>query len=169
MPDNPSQHVPLGKTVPSVAALSQLKAEYQKKLGNYVTTATSSAPPSAVGPAGSEQEQGTEQGTEPGTEQGAAEQQHDAEGAGVGAVNVSVFGAPISSSAAASSGSGKSNSGTAAAGAADSNKLNLRLKEMFKERINSFRESVYLLTGFKVHKELHMDVYTVRVLSKFYF
>lgn len=32
----------------------------------------------------------------------------------------------------------------------DMNKLNLRLKEMFKERITKFRESVYLLTGFKV-------------------
>lgn len=36
----------------------------------------------------------------------------------------------------------------------DSSKLNLRLKEMFKERITSFREAVYLLTGFKV------DLYT---------
>jgi len=32
----------------------------------------------------------------------------------------------------------------------DMNKLNLRLKEMFKERISKFREAVYLLTGFKV-------------------
>lgn len=32
----------------------------------------------------------------------------------------------------------------------DSNKLNQRLKEMFKDRITSFREAVYLLTGFKV-------------------
>ena len=34
---------------------------------------------------------------------------------------------------------------------ADSNKLNQRLKEMFKERIKSFREAVYLLTGYKVN------------------
>mmetsp|Transcript_9713 Transcript_9713/g.16242 ORF Transcript_9713/g.16242 Transcript_9713/m.16242 type:complete len:209 (+) Transcript_9713:53-679(+) len=34
--------------------------------------------------------------------------------------------------------------------AADSNKLNQRLKEMFKDRITSFREGVYLLTGFKI-------------------
>ena len=33
---------------------------------------------------------------------------------------------------------------------ADANKLNLRLKEMFKERITKFREAVYILTGFKV-------------------
>lgn len=33
---------------------------------------------------------------------------------------------------------------------ADSAKLNQRLKEMFKERITSFREAVYLLTGYKV-------------------
>jgi len=32
----------------------------------------------------------------------------------------------------------------------DSNKLNLRLKELFRERIASFREAVYLLTGYKV-------------------
>ncbi|KAJ1426629.1 mitotic checkpoint protein-domain-containing protein [Ochromonadaceae sp. CCMP2298] len=35
----------------------------------------------------------------------------------------------------------------------DSAKLNLRLKELFKERISSFREAVYLLTGFR------MDLY----------
>jgi hypothetical protein len=33
---------------------------------------------------------------------------------------------------------------------ADSSKLNLRLKEMFKERITAFREAVYLLTGWKI-------------------
>ena len=32
----------------------------------------------------------------------------------------------------------------------DSTKLNLRLKEMFKERITTFREAVYLLTGWKI-------------------
>lgn len=32
----------------------------------------------------------------------------------------------------------------------DPNKLNQRLKEMFKEKIATFRESVYLLTGYKV-------------------
>lgn len=39
---------------------------------------------------------------------------------------------------------------SAAAGGPDSSKLNLRLKEMFRERITSFREAVYLLTGYKV-------------------
>jgi DNA anti-recombination protein RmuC len=39
---------------------------------------------------------------------------------------------------------------SSAASAADSSKLNQRLKEMFKERITSFREAVYLLTGYKV-------------------
>lgn len=38
----------------------------------------------------------------------------------------------------------------ASGAAADSSKLNLRLKEMFRERITSFREAVYLLTGYKV-------------------
>jgi len=32
----------------------------------------------------------------------------------------------------------------------DSKKLNQRLKEMFKERITTFREAVYLLTGYKI-------------------
>ena len=32
----------------------------------------------------------------------------------------------------------------------DSSKMNQRLKEMFRERISSFREAVYLLTGYKV-------------------
>lgn len=32
----------------------------------------------------------------------------------------------------------------------DSDKLNMRLKAMFKERISCFREAVYLLTGYKV-------------------
>ena len=32
----------------------------------------------------------------------------------------------------------------------DNNKMNARLKEMFKERITAFREGVYLLTGYKV-------------------
>lgn len=36
------------------------------------------------------------------------------------------------------------------AGGVDSSKLNQRLKEMFKERISSFREAVYLLTGYKI-------------------
>ena len=41
------------------------------------------------------------------------------------------------------------NTSTFLAGA-DSSKLNQRLKEMFKERIASFREAVYLLTGYKI-------------------
>lgn len=40
--------------------------------------------------------------------------------------------------------------GSGAAASTDSSKLNMRLKEMFRERITSFREAVYLLTGFKV-------------------
>ena len=46
-------------------------------------------------------------------------------------------------------GSSKVSRGLASVGA-DSVKLNLRLKEMFRERITLFREAVYLLTGFKV-------------------
>ena len=38
----------------------------------------------------------------------------------------------------------------AAPPAVDSTKLNVRLKEMFKERITTFREAVYLLTGWKI-------------------
>ncbi|CAE7646394.1 MAD1L1, partial [Symbiodinium microadriaticum] len=39
---------------------------------------------------------------------------------------------------------------TASTGGVDSNKMNARLKEMFRERINSYREAVYLLFGYKV-------------------
>jgi len=46
-------------------------------------------------------------------------------------------------------GSSKVSRGLASVGA-DSVKLNLRLKEMFRERITLFREAVYLLSGFKV-------------------
>ncbi len=35
-------------------------------------------------------------------------------------------------------------------GVVDPNKMNQRLKEIFKEKISTFREAVYLLTGFKV-------------------
>jgi hypothetical protein len=45
---------------------------------------------------------------------------------------------------------GTSISAGASSAIADSNKLNQRLKEMFKDRITSFREAVYLLTGYKV-------------------
>jgi mitotic spindle assembly checkpoint protein MAD1 len=45
---------------------------------------------------------------------------------------------------------GTSLSAGASSTIADSNKLNQRLKEMFKDRITSFREAVYLLTGYKV-------------------
>lgn len=41
-----------------------------------------------------------------------------------------------------------------AANQVDAHKLNTRLKELFKERINSFREAVYLLTGYKVMQVL---------------
>jgi hypothetical protein len=40
----------------------------------------------------------------------------------------------------------------------DSQKLNLRLKEMFKERIAAFREAVYLLSGYKVKKTVHLNL-----------
>lgn len=59
------------------------------------------------------------------------------------------FGSPdtaSSSSAAAASVSSSSSSGEAV----DPNKLHQRLKEVFRERITSFREAVYLLTGYKV-------------------
>ena len=41
----------------------------------------------------------------------------------------------------------------AALGSVDSTKVNARLKEIFKEKISSYREAVYLLTGFKI--DLH--------------
>jgi hypothetical protein len=46
--------------------------------------------------------------------------------------------------------SNTSNNNSVLESGADSNKLNQRLKEMFKERITTFREAVYLLTGYKV-------------------
>jgi len=46
-------------------------------------------------------------------------------------------------------GNNQSNNNNTAA-AVDPNKLNQRLKEMFKEKISMLREAVYLLTGFKV-------------------
>lgn len=49
--------------------------------------------------------------------------------------------------------------GSSSSSSADSNKLNQRLKEMFKERITSFREAVYLLTGYKV------DLYNVDIAN----
>jgi len=55
-----------------------------------------------------------------------------------------------SSSAAAAAASNAALHTSVMAGGADSSKLNLRLKEMFRERITSFREAVYLLTGYKV-------------------
>jgi hypothetical protein len=39
--------------------------------------------------------------------------------------------------------------------AVDSEKLNIRLKAMFKERISCFREAVYLLTGYKVSEVVY--------------
>ena len=51
----------------------------------------------------------------------------------------------------------KSSTGSAA-NAFDANKLNLRLKELFKERVAQFREAVYLLTGYKVHYFTNMDM-----------
>ena len=41
---------------------------------------------------------------------------------------------------------------SAIGGVVDPNKMNQRLKELFKEKISTFREAVYLLTGFKVRK-----------------
>jgi 2-methylisocitrate lyase-like PEP mutase family enzyme len=54
------------------------------------------------------------------------------------------------SSSAAVSSSFPSISAGASANVVDSNKLNQRLKEMFRERISSYREAVYLLLGYKV-------------------
>ena len=45
---------------------------------------------------------------------------------------------------------GQTDSSSGAVNVLDGGKLNLRLKEMFKERITCFREAVYLLTGYKV-------------------
>jgi hypothetical protein len=35
-------------------------------------------------------------------------------------------------------------------GIVDPNKMNQRLKEIFREKISTFREAVYMLTGFRV-------------------
>ena len=48
-------------------------------------------------------------------------------------------------------------SANVAAGMTDANKLNARLKEVFKERLSSFREAVYLLTGYKVRPSVPDD------------
>lgn len=146
MPQNPSQHVPLGRTVPTVQVVHQLQAELhqqqQKLLAIAAAPSTvaqtlcsseasqSSALPSTVGSTDSASEHGEEVA------------EGDANDAAAANMNTSVMGAPCSSSGAVG---GKCSCG------ADSNKLNLRLKEMFKERITSFREGVYLLTGFKVN------------------
>lgn len=45
---------------------------------------------------------------------------------------------------------GGSNASMMSKSTVDSEKLNMRLKAMFKERISCFREAVYLLTGYKV-------------------
>jgi hypothetical protein len=51
----------------------------------------------------------------------------------------------------ASKSNNTASSSTAVASVVDPNKLNQRLKEMFREKITAFREAVYLLTGFKVY------------------
>ncbi len=51
----------------------------------------------------------------------------------------------------ASQSNNTASSSTTATSVVDPNKLNQRLKEMFREKITAFREAVYLLTGFKVH------------------
>jgi len=66
----------------------------------------------------------------------------------------STFPSSSSSSSAAQQTSKSSRSGDGGSGGggggADSSKLNQRMKETFRERITSFREAVYLLTGYKV-------------------
>lgn len=151
MPVNPSQHVPLGKTVPTVKALHQLCAEHKAQLLAVAASAASSA--STAIPSSSSSDP-TSVPSSAASAAGTADTEDSAEHEG-GAMNMSVMGgvgAPSSSSTSgASTGTGTGNgSGCCPHCGGDSNKLNLRLKEIFKERINSFREGVYLLTGFKV-------------------
>ena len=49
----------------------------------------------------------------------------------------------------------------------DKDKVNQRLKEMFKERIQSFREAVYLLTGFRIDMTNDRDSPQLRLRSMY--
>lgn len=62
-----------------------------------------------------------------------------------------------SSSGTSSTGGGATGSGGSGGSAVDQAKLNQRLKEMFKEKISTFREAVYLLTGYK------MELYSAEI------
>ncbi|CAM9364517.1 unnamed protein product [Chrysoparadoxa australica] len=52
-------------------------------------------------------------------------------------------------------------------GEVDKDKINTRLKEMFKERIKFFREAVYLLTGFKIDMTTDREHPQLRLRSMF--
>lgn len=121
---NPSSSVPLTHTVPTVAALKELRDEHQQLLLKAQAAVVEDARSTSTGSAMMADEA-------------------DQSVLGRANLNMSVLDGQGSSSGSHTAGSSSSSS-------ADSNKLNMRLKEMFKERITSFREGVYLLTGYKV-------------------
>lgn len=47
----------------------------------------------------------------------------------------------------------RSNTNTSSTSVVDPNKLNQRLKEIFKEKINTLRHGIYLLTGYQVSRQ----------------
>lgn len=79
--------------------------------------------------------------------------------------NTSVLGGSVASASASAAAKATSSSGSSSSGSGNSGggsvvdpaKLNQRLKEMFKEKISTFREAVYLLTGFK------MELYSAEI------
>ena len=160
MPNNPSHMVPLKNTVPSVNSIKELHLQYQQQL---LKTATSAAATSGEARrSGKAQEtegrmdidDAADEGTEIASSSSSSSSSSNNTGNGSGA-NQNL--APASQSQSQppqhTAAISEAIAAALAAAAADSNKMNTRLKEMFKERITSFREAVYLLTGFKVRKK----------------
>ena len=125
MPANPSSHVPLPSTVPSVAALRGLQVALQRASAEAVDQEPGMQNRSAASSAHDSREEANNEATQ------------------------------LSSVLPPSAGPSSCCAAVATQLAAQT-KLNLRLKEQFKERISSFREAVYLLTGFKVGFPLYL-------------
>ncbi len=158
MPLNPSSHVPLTNTVPSVAAMKELRVEHLHQVRTLQQQLQQCANSNNSSSEGGEDARSTSTGSAQGDDAdqsvlGRAGQHH---------LNMSVLEAPHQGAASSSSGGSHAACPASCASAValrNSEKLNLRLKEMFKERISSFREGVYLLTGFKVSQSYCVVVY----------
>lgn len=157
---NPSSHVPLVNTVPSVAALKELRVaslqqvralQHQLQLQQGGTGSNSNSNSNSSSEGGEDA-----RSTSTGSAQG-----EDADQSLLGRpghhLNMSVLEAPHHGTASGSHAACPASCASAVA-LRNSEKLNQRLKEMFKERISSFREGVYLLTGYKV-SNVYADVY----------